>query len=272
MVGLKPTTGLVAGDAVIPVSNKQDTIGPLSRTVKDAAHILTHIAGKSPLDPRTDNIPFNNTTIPDFAASCVGTKLDGIRIGVPRNAIPRDELVQEKSFAEALRILTQAGAEIVDIDLLAAEEFGKLSENDQVITALADMKACLPKYFESLVTNPNNIHTLEDLMEYTRNEPKEEDSIRGMEIFKRLEGIETEKLKDAITREQYIIGEGGIAGAMKRHRVDVLVSPSFTDITTLLSDIEGSPAISVPLGFMPPDAPVKKAGFGDLLQRGPNLP
>lgn len=210
--------------------------------------------------------------MPDFAASCAGTNLDGIRIGVPRNAIPKDELVREDAFTEALRILTQAGAEIVDTDLLAAEEFGKLPLTDQMIEGLAEMKVSLPKYFESLETNPNNLRTFEDLVEYTKNELAEENSTRGMEVFKIIEDIEPEKLKEAATRAQYITGEGGIAGAIKRHRVDVLVAPSFTDIPTVLSDIEGSPGISVPLGFMPPDAAVKPAGDGDLLQRGPNLP
>lgn len=52
VVGFRPTTGLVARDGVIPASYQQDTVGALSRTVKDAAHSLTLIAGKGPLDAR----------------------------------------------------------------------------------------------------------------------------------------------------------------------------------------------------------------------------
>lgn len=255
VVGLKPTTGLVARDAVIPASYRLDTVGPLSRTVKDAAHILTLIAGKSALDERTHDIPF--TTMPDFAASCVGTSLHGIRIGVPRNALPQGSgSVIADAFANALGTLTQAGAEIIDTSLLAAEEFATWSTTKKETTIYADMKTCLANYFASLEQNPNNLHTLEDLIDYTKNEPRE-DTSRDIGKFELAQSIDTEsqQFNDIVAFEQYIAGEGGIAAAIERSKLDVLAVPSTASTPKIFSDIEGSPTVSVPLGALPPATP-----------------
>jgi Asp-tRNA(Asn)/Glu-tRNA(Gln) amidotransferase A subunit family amidase len=57
-VGIKPTVGLTSRSLVIPVSERQDTVGPLARTVTDAAHVLNIIAGKDPSDSYTNAQPF----------------------------------------------------------------------------------------------------------------------------------------------------------------------------------------------------------------------
>lgn len=58
VVGFKPTRGLIARDGAIPISRRQDVIGTLTRTVKDAAYMLSNMAGRSELDERTWHIPF----------------------------------------------------------------------------------------------------------------------------------------------------------------------------------------------------------------------
>jgi amidase len=272
VVGLKPTAGLVSRDAVIPVSYKQDTVGPFSRTVKDSAYILAQIAGKSQRDPRTDDIPFD--TIPDFAKSCQGTDLNGIRIGVPRNAFPGIGSVENEAFTRALETLSQAGAQIIeDTNLLAAEEYQALPESVQYMVQHAAFEVTIGNYLKSLETNPNNIHTLQDMIDYTKAQAEEDYPARNVAKFENSQTVDTDsqEYKDAVAREEYITGDGGIIGALKRHNVDVLVVPTDAHTAVTFAARAGSPAISVPLGFLPPDTPIKK-GKSDLVLSGPNIP
>ena len=104
VIGFKPSRGLIATDGAIPISKRQDVIGTLTRTVKDAAYMLSSMAGRSDRDDRTWAIPMN--LIPDFTTFCNGTNLDGITIGVPRNSfgnqVPTAIMV---SFESAINIL-----------------------------------------------------------------------------------------------------------------------------------------------------------------------
>jgi Asp-tRNA(Asn)/Glu-tRNA(Gln) amidotransferase A subunit family amidase len=81
-VGLRPTVGLVSRTGMLPVSATQDTAGPITRTVADAAAELQAIAGKDPDDPATDSAP---AAIPDYMAGLTTTALQGKRIGVISN-------------------------------------------------------------------------------------------------------------------------------------------------------------------------------------------
>lgn len=83
LVGIKPTVGLTSRSLVIPISEHQDTVGPMVRTVKDAAYVLQAIAGKDPYDNYTSAIP--RTPLPDYVAACKLSGLKGKRIGVPRD-------------------------------------------------------------------------------------------------------------------------------------------------------------------------------------------
>ena len=109
---VKPTVAVVARDGVIPLSEPQDSVGPMARTVKDAAYLLTVLAGKSPFDNHTTTIPFE--TIADYAAGCQSTVLTGIRIGVPRNSFTNVNPTVLVAFDKALEIFATAGATIVD--------------------------------------------------------------------------------------------------------------------------------------------------------------
>ena len=82
LVGLRPTVGLVAATGILPISATQDTAGPMTRTVADAAAELQAIAGKDPEDPATDSAP---ATVPNYLAALKPDALAGKRIGVINN-------------------------------------------------------------------------------------------------------------------------------------------------------------------------------------------
>ena len=79
LVGIKPTHGLVSRVGVFPLSNSLDTVGPLARTVNDAAKVLEIITGYDPNDPSSIKVPFNK-----FSKN-IGLSVDKIKIGLPKN-------------------------------------------------------------------------------------------------------------------------------------------------------------------------------------------
>lgn len=153
MVGVKPTTGLVSRDGIVPHSWSRDTVGPLARNVKDAATILTAIAGKSPRDSRTADIPF--LVIPHYAAACRSTNLSGTRIGIPRKHFGKIDSDVSKAFTAAIAELEAAGAVIVDnVELLAADEWESYSSNERLLLIYSELASTLSEYLGSLATNP----------------------------------------------------------------------------------------------------------------------
>lgn len=117
-VGLRPTVGRVSTVGVVPLSWSLDTIGPLARTVEDAALVLAAIAGADPADPLgPPPVP-----VPDYRAA-LGAGLQGVRVGVPR-AYFWDRLDAEVAAAveAALELLAQLGATVQDVALPGLEE------------------------------------------------------------------------------------------------------------------------------------------------------
>lgn len=274
LVGYKPSRGLIATDGAIPISNRQDVIGTLTRTVQDAALLLNSMAGRSEEDDRTWHIPFN--PLPDFAALCKETVVSEIRIGIPRNAFddgtPKYIL---DAFELAIGKIKSAGATVIDgADFAAAEDFKKLNDQVKGIVRSSEFKRDIKSYLETLTSNPNNIKTAEDIIEYTKNEPKEDYPAHdiGKFLWTQAEGIDvdSDKYHDMVKQELYFGGEGGITGALEKYGVDVLAVPSTEGISNDLAAKMGFPVIVIPLGFSPADTEVE---YDDgMIEVGPGLP
>src|SRR6202040_4040250 len=84
-VGIKPTVGLISRTGIVPIAASQDTAGPITKTVADAAVELTALAGADPLDPAT---ALNPLVGHDFARDLRTDALRGARIGVVANQVP----------------------------------------------------------------------------------------------------------------------------------------------------------------------------------------
>lgn len=102
-----------------------DTIGPLTKTVKDSAYLLQGIAGFDVHDNYTSAIP--EEVDMDFVGACKLSALKGARLGVPRNVIQlmSDEVTWSmvKAFDDSLEVLRAAGAVVVESDFLQRESF-----------------------------------------------------------------------------------------------------------------------------------------------------
>lgn len=159
---------------MIPISERQNTVGYLTRTVKDAAYILQAIAGRDPYDNYTSVIP--NGTVPDYIQSCKISGLSGLPLGIPRNVISLDSRNTTQSvtaaFERTLKILRAAGATIVDdANFTAAEEFRNSSIPGLILRA--DFVVNIRSYLNSLIYNPKNITSLAQLRNFTQSFPLE---------------------------------------------------------------------------------------------------
>lgn len=260
MVGLKPTRGLIATDGAIPISKRQDVIGTLTKSVRDAAYLLNYMAGRSERDPMTWHIPFSST--PDFTTFCKSTDLKGLSIGIPRNTFEGNNLAVIESFNSGLGILTSAGAKVVDYaDFPAADEFKLLNQEVKGIVRSSEFKRDIDNYLKSLKINPNNIQSHEDIIDFTKRYDAEgypEYDI-GKFLWTQNKGIEVDspKYRHMVEQEIYFGGKGGILGAMEKYKVDVMVTPTGQGIANDLAPKMGFPVITVPLGFHPEGTPIE---------------
>jgi aspartyl-tRNA(Asn)/glutamyl-tRNA(Gln) amidotransferase subunit A len=112
LVGLRPTYGRISRYGIIAFASSLDQIGPLTRTVKDAALLTRVMAGHDPLDGTTRSEP-----VPDYVAS-LSPEIDGLRVGVPREYL--EEGLQpdvERAVRDAIDQFEALGAEIIEITL-----------------------------------------------------------------------------------------------------------------------------------------------------------
>ncbi|MDT8280303.1 MAG: amidase family protein, partial [Erythrobacter sp.] len=110
VVGFKPSVGIVSRTHIVPISSTQDTAGPMTRTVHDAALLLNAIAGEDSADPTT----LEARRVADYTAGLDAFSLQGVRIGVMRDSVGnRADLAAV--FNTALTDLERAGAVLVDI-------------------------------------------------------------------------------------------------------------------------------------------------------------
>lgn len=274
IVGIKPTVGLTSRYLVVPVSEHQDTVGPMARTVKDAAKLLQVIAGIDPNDSYTSDSPFKDGP-PDYLAACKLSGLQGKRIGIARNVIDEssDEVTHViEAFEHAISLMANAGATIVeDTNFTALSQWKKRECNP---VTRADFVTNLAQYLSKLERNPKNIQSIEDLRDFTWNFPEEEYPSRNTRNWDT--AIE-QKMNNTcpefwpIYQENlYLGGEGGILGALECHRLDAVVLP--TVIASSIPGMVGTPIVTVPLGAASDDIPVQKEAFWDVVESAPGIP
>ena len=131
VTGLRPTWGLVSRYGVLPAVWHLDTLGPMARTVADAAVVLRVIAGRDLRDPTT-----HSGTVPDYVADLDGS-LRGIRIGLIRELLPGPGLSEEAlaSVHDAALVLQRLGASLTEVSIPLARDAGA------IYTAFAEPEA-----------------------------------------------------------------------------------------------------------------------------------
>ncbi|KAH8816835.1 glutamyl-tRNA amidotransferase subunit A [Xylogone sp. PMI_703] len=277
LVGIKPSVGLTSRYLVIPISEHQDTVGPMARTVTDAAHILSIIAGKDPKDNYTLAQPFASP--PNYAAALNYSALNGARIGIPRNAIVPGNHSESifKAFDESIKVLQGAGAEVVESNFTAWDEY--LADRNAPmgncsIVLCADFVADLSKYFAELTSNPNHIRSLADMLEFTKafdleSYPKRDTALWDTCLSLHYDNTDS-RFWEAYQFASYFGGKGGVTGALETFNLDAIIMP--TDYSWPVPALAGLPAITIPMGFYPADTPVVAPDPWKLVEVGPNIP
>lgn len=176
--------------SVIPISEHQDTVGPMTRSMTDAAIVLSIIAGKDPNDNFTLVQP---PVVPDFTKALNKNALRGKRIGVPRRVFLNDTITGNDpsvnvAFEEALNIIRGLGATVVDpADLPSAEEIA-VSNNETIVLDIdfkvrlfsfsvpstspnLFSKIQLNQYYAALLANPSGVRSLTELIAFDNANP-----------------------------------------------------------------------------------------------------
>jgi len=256
IVGFKPTVGLVSRTHIVPISHSQDTPGPMTRTVREAAMVLTAMAGTDPLDPATKEADARRA---DYVAALSDQSLRGKRIGVMRFATG---FGTEAPFEEALQALRAQGAILVDIDKF--EGRGQIgSESYKVL--LAEFKADLNAYLAS--TPPTvKTRTLADLIAFNNANAATEMPLFGQDIFEgseKTKGLDDPEYKKARATSLRLAGAEGVDKLLKENNVVALVGPTVAAAWLIdsvhgdyypgggagsLAAVAGYPHLTVPMG------------------------
>ena len=189
VVGIKPTVGLVSRSGIIPISQTQDTAGPMARTVKDAAILLGVLAGMDGTDSVTSES--NGKSFADYTQFLNSNALKGKRIGIEKKPQGNNQFIN-LLLKNAIELLKQKGAIIVEIDYIS--KFDALSEAEFEVLQY-EFKEGLNYYLSKAKAK---VKTLENVIDFNKsNEDK------AMPYFKQ-EILESSNLKTGLKDQKYI--------------------------------------------------------------------
>ncbi len=259
IVGIKPTVGLVSRTGIVPIAATQDTAGPMTRTVADAAYLLTAMVSQNAEDPKTMEQPATKINYGQYLKT---DGLSGKRIGVIRTPFRMHKRLAP-IFDKSIDIMKNGGATIID-NL-------ELDDNDAIGDAeyevlLYEFKHYLNAYLER---TPDTVksRTLEDLIAFNNANITKEMPYFGQEIF-----ISANE-KGSLNEEAYIkaLNDSNVTMQqiinmlMDEYDLDLLVMPSRNpansqDVingdhpsgggTSSYAAVSGYPSITVPMGYI----------------------
>ncbi|CAK5278603.1 unnamed protein product [Mycena citricolor] len=275
IVGVKPTVGLTSRAGVIPISLHQDTVGPMTRSVADAAILLGSIAGIDPNDNFTLAQP---SPLPDYIQALDQHGIRGKRIGVPRSfvnsSLAAKYPVIMSQFQDALHVMQTLGAQVVDpANVPTTEEILSLPEMERSQPAVVEFKVTLNEYYSSLISNPSGVRSMAELIEFNDAHPELEkpEGYEGQELLIRAnhtDGYDSDYY--AARSKNYRLGYG-IDTVLKELKLDALVLPHFVAPVSATPAMAGYPIVTVPLGFFPESSGTEPMGAGTFFP-APGMP
>jgi amidase len=220
LVGLKPTVGRLSRDGIVPIAPSQDTPGPMTRSVADAALLYAAMAGRDGADDATSAAPAEPVPtaipLPDDA-------LRGARIGVARAYFTGfDEL--DALIDQAIVVMKRAGAEIVDPVDLASPTY----TDAELRVLLYELKASLPRHLATFAPGAK-VKTLADAIAFNRAHHEREMAWFGQELFEKAEaygGLDTKEYLDSLAECRKGARENGLDRVLKANRLDALIAPT----------------------------------------------
>ncbi|HEX6896511.1 MAG TPA: amidase [Bryobacteraceae bacterium] len=260
LVGIKPTVGLISRSGIIPISHSQDTAGPLARTVRDAAALLSALAGVDPRDPATG--PSSGKAQPDYTKFLDARGLKGARLGIERKFFGGNAAT-DRIMEECLALMKREGAELIDPAILPSHG---TYDDDEFQVLLYEFKAGLNAYLAGL-SSKVRARSLADLIAFNREHRSQEMPYFEQEIFEKAQekGPLTDRAYlDARARCVKLSREQGIDALISKYKLDAIVAPTMlpaplNDLVlgdanwpscTTPAAVAGYPHITVPGGFV----------------------
>jgi amidase len=262
LVGIKPTVGLIGRSGIIPIAHSQDTAGPMTRTVRDAAILLGALTGVDSRDPATKASAGRSLT--DYTTALDKNGLRGARIGVARKHYTGYHVETDKLLASAIDLMKQHGATIVDpADIATA---GK-TDDSEFDLLLYEFKADLNAYLNQLEPKVA-VHSLADVIAFNSRNASRELRYFGQEIMEQAQqkGPLTEKkYLDTLASNRRLMGAQGIDATMAKYKLDALIAPTqgpagLIDLVngdpggggsfTAPAAVAGYPHVTVPMGLV----------------------
>lgn len=258
VVGFKPTVGMVSRNGVIPISHTQDTAGPMTGSVRDAALLMQAMAGVDAADGATGGVSRQQ----DWLGALNPEALRGKRIGVVREAVPAQPLVKAL-FEDALNVLKRLGAELVDpVSIPNQVSYGE----SEFTVLLHELKDGLPKYLAEFQPDAP-FKTLGELIAWNRTHAGTVMPFFGQELFEMAEateGLQSKVYQEALANNLKFSRQEGLDALFAAERLDALVAPTgnlawLTD--PVLGDhftpggftspfaVAGYPHVTVPMGL-----------------------
>lgn len=268
IVGLKPTIGLVSRSGIIPIAISQDTAGPMTRSVADAAAVLTVISGIDAADPAMRD----KRELIDYTAYLNPDGLRGARIGVARDLWGK-RIEVDAITDKALETIRKAGAELVDVRFPDA---GKLGDAEFTVLQY-EFKDGLERYLRE---RGSRHKTLDDLVRFNNENRDRELRYFGQNIMEesaRKGPLSDKAYLDALEMCKRYSRTEGIDKVMDENKLDAIFAPANSPtwmIDTVNGDcfgadvssstlpaVAGYPNITVPAGFVR-ELPVGISFFG----------
>lgn len=263
LVGIKPTVGLVSRTGIVPISHRQDTAGPMARSVEDAAIMLNAMVGFDEADLATQQARQQGGFDRDYTQLLETSALAGKRIGVLRGVAGFHEGV-DALFDQAVADIESAGAEIVD-DLEYPDAGDAFDNGNSFNALLIDFKNDLNAYLAGLPRPPAEAVDLEALIAFNNANADQEMPWFQQELFEQAQekGGFDEAYQQAVEKITNAT-RNGIDQLLSEHNLDAMIAPTTSaawSIDRINGDkylggsstypaVSGYPNITLPMGYV----------------------
>ena len=268
IVGVKPTVGLVSRAGVIPIAASQDTVGPMARTVSDAAALLSAMTGIDPRDPATE--ASRGKLSHNYLRYLKPDGLKGARIGVIRDFFTGIHEETDALFEQAIDDLRAGGAIIVDpANIPTARKMA--ASPGELNLLMYEFRRDLPAYLASRIAAPKAAEsdvprTLEDILQFNSEHAEQELAFFPDDLMEACAKLELSEARYLEIREenQRLAGAEGIDAALEANSLDALIAPtappawvnrgterdSGLRASSAPAAMAGYPLVTVPMGFV----------------------
>lgn len=260
LVGIKPTLGLVSRAGIIPISHSQDTAGPMTRTVRDAAILLSALTGVDPRDKATSQS--SGKAQKDYTKFLDAKALKGARIGIVRKSFGFSDRV-DKLLQESIDAMKHAGAVIIDpADIPNAGKY----DASEFEVLLYEFKADLNAYLTTLGSRAP-VKSLKEIIEFNEKNREREMPYFGQDIMIKAQAkgdLNSPPYRKALATNLRLSRTEGIDAVMIKNKLDALIAPTggacwttdlvngdhFTGGFSTPTAVAGYPHITIPAGYV----------------------